>query len=211
MTTRLVQKDLFKGTQEFEIVNETVYVRTRSLFKEKELSVVLTILNPEPVIEAPYLHFHSRVRCGPLLSLYLNKPNVTEFNAFVEELKRRVRAYSVFLGPDPAALPQAPPGNSFDEPPAFAGIAQDRKPRTSKNIRVEQVESSIEMLARYLGSEDIGPVVSALEALRLDPKSEANLARLAEAFNGLGHLQGAVLTYAPYIGILLSDDAFGGS
>jgi hypothetical protein len=32
------------------------------------------------------------------------------------------------------------------------------------------------------------------------------MARLVHAFDELGPRQGAVLTYAPYIGVLLSDD-----
>jgi hypothetical protein len=210
MTARLVQKDFFKGTQEFEIIDEAVNVRFRTLFSRKELSVVLTILNPDPVIEAPYLHFHSRVKCDPLLSLYLNKPNPAEFNAFVEELKRRVRAYNFFLGPDPAAAEGALSENG-SEPPASATCGQDRQPRKRMTVNVESIERSIRMLEQYLGSEDIRPVVSALEALRSDPANEAHMVRLAEAFDGVGPRQGAVLTYAPYIGILLSGVTFGSS
>ena len=36
----------------------------------------------------------------------------------------------------------------------------------------------------------------------------APLDRLAQAFDDLGPRQGAVLTYAPYVGLLLSDDPF---
>ena len=86
---KLVQKDLIKGTQEFEIRDEEVLVRIRSPFKKKEKSVTLAILNPEPVINGSRLEFHSRVKCGPLLSLYLNKPNKAEFDAFVETLKTK--------------------------------------------------------------------------------------------------------------------------
>lgn len=204
MTTRLVQKDLF-GAQEFELVDQAVHVRSRTLFQKKELSVVLSILDPEPVIEPPYLHFHSRVKCDPLLSLVLNKPNPKAFNAFVEELQQRLRAYSVFLGPGPAAA------HGLERPPTASGIEPERKPRQSKNVDVDRIDSAIRMLGQYLESEDIGPVVAALEALRSQPNDAAHLARLAAAFDGLGPRQGAVLTYAPYIGILLSDHPFGGS
>ncbi|MDZ7750828.1 MAG: hypothetical protein U5S82_04045 [Gammaproteobacteria bacterium] len=211
MTSRLVQKRLFKETREFEIIDDTVTVRIKTPFKEKELSVVFTILNPEPVIEDGFLHFHSRVKCGPLLSLYLNKPNPAEFNAFVEELKRRAQAYSVFLGDGQATRPQAPGGNSVDEPPEFVDFGQDRKATHRKDVNVDRVETSIQMLDQYLGAEDIRPLVAALEALKSEPQNPSRMAQLAEAFNDLGLLQGAVLTYAPYIGILLSDDPFGDS
>src|SRR6056297_822346 len=199
MTTRLVQKKLFKGTQEFEIVDDTVNVRIKTPFKEKELSVVFTILNPEPVIEDGYLHFHSRVKCGPLLSLYLNKPNPEKFNAFVEEVKRRAQAYNVFLG-DGQATMQAPGGNSFEEPPEFADLRQVGKATIGKDVNLDRVEASIQMLEQYLGSEDITPLVSALEALKSEPQNPSHLTRLADAFNDLGLMQGAVLSYSPYIG-----------
>lgn len=205
MTTRLVQKQLFKGTREFEIIDDTVSVRIKTPFKEKELSVVFTILNPEPVIEDGCLHFHSRVKCGPLLSLYLNKPNREEFNAFVDEIKRRAQAYSVFLG-DGQATMQAPGGNSIDEPPEFAELGGPRNAVHRKDVNVDRVETSIQMLDQYLTSEDIRPLVSALEALKSEPQKPSRLSQLADAFNGLGPMQGAVLTYAPYVGILLSDD-----
>ena len=96
---KLIQKSLFKGTREFELRDEEVLVNIKSPFKKKQLSVPLAILNPEPVIEGGYLHFHSRVKCGPLLSLYLNKPNTTEFEAFVEALKdKALKEFSAFAG-----------------------------------------------------------------------------------------------------------------
>ena len=47
---RLVQKSLFKGTQEFELLDDEVRVRIKSLFHKKERTVTLAILNPEPVV-----------------------------------------------------------------------------------------------------------------------------------------------------------------
>jgi hypothetical protein len=52
-------------------------------------------------------------------------------------------------------------------------------------------------------------VLAALRALRTEPENESFFAQLVKAFDDLGPRQGAVLTYAPYIGILLSDDPFG--
>ena len=96
---KLIQKSLLKGTQEFELLDDEVRVRIKSPFKNKELSVPLAILNPEPEIEGGRLHFHSRVKCGPLLSLELNKPNAEEFNAFVDAVKEKaLKEYNSFAG-----------------------------------------------------------------------------------------------------------------
>ncbi|OOY46280.1 hypothetical protein [Solemya velum gill symbiont] len=96
---KLVQKHILKGTQEFELLDDEVRVRIKPPFKEKEKSVPLSILNPEPVIENSRLNFHSRVKCGPLLSLYLDKPNAKEFNAFVEAVKEKaLKEYNAFAG-----------------------------------------------------------------------------------------------------------------
>ena len=80
-----------------------------------------------------------------------------------------------------------------------------------KPVNVESIESSITMLQQYLDSEDIEaiqPLLAALQALRAEPDSESRFAELAAAFESVGSRQGAVITYAPYIGILLSDDPF---
>jgi hypothetical protein len=96
---KLVQKHLFKATQEFELRDDDVLVRIKTPFKQKELSVPLAVLNPEPVINNNQLDFHSRVKCGPMFSLYLNKPNAEEFNAFVEAVKEKaLQEYNAFAG-----------------------------------------------------------------------------------------------------------------
>lgn len=96
---KLVQKSLLRGTREFELVDDEIRIRINSTFKKKELTVPLAILNPEPVITASSLDFHSRVKCGPLLSLYLNKPNAKEFNAFVDAVKEHaLKEFNAFAG-----------------------------------------------------------------------------------------------------------------
>ena len=96
---KLVQKDLIGGTQEFELFDNEVHVRIKTPFKEKKLSIPFEILNPEPVVNNSRLEFHSRVKCGPLLSFYLDKPNPKEFNAFVEALKAKaLRGFNAFAG-----------------------------------------------------------------------------------------------------------------
>jgi hypothetical protein len=96
---KLIQKHLFKGTQEFELRENEIYVRIKTPFQEKKLTVPFEILNPEPVVNNSRLEFHSRVKCGPLLSLYVDKPNPKEFNAFVEAVKEKaLREFNAFAG-----------------------------------------------------------------------------------------------------------------
>mgnify|MGYP001550140873 CR=1 FL=1 len=67
METKLLQKHIFKGTQEFEIVDDVVNVRMKPrLRKEETLTVMLTVLNPEPLINKSLLEFTSRVNNEPL-------------------------------------------------------------------------------------------------------------------------------------------------
>lgn len=96
---KLIQKHLIKGTQEFELRDNEVFVRIKSPFKQKELSVPLEILNPEPVVNGSVLDFHSRVKCGPMFSLFINKPNPQEYNQFVDAVKKRaLEEYNAFAG-----------------------------------------------------------------------------------------------------------------
>tara|TARA_R110002096_G_scaffold209855_12_gene397075 strand:+ start:476 stop:787 length:312 start_codon:yes stop_codon:yes gene_type:complete len=100
MTHTLIQKHLLHGTQSFELKDDVIKVKINSLFKgKKELDIDVAILNPEPVISKTHLHFHSRVKCGPLISLYLNKPNAEEFNAFVDAVKAKAQLeFDIFSG-----------------------------------------------------------------------------------------------------------------
>ena len=77
-----------------------------------------------------------------------------------------------------------------------------------KPVNVVSIEHTIEMLKQYLDSKEIEPLISALQALREEPESQPFFERVQLAFDSLGIEQGAVLTYAPYVGILLSDDPF---
>ena len=212
MTPKLVQKHFFKGTQEFEIVDDAVNVRIKSPFnKEETLTVMLTVLNPEPVISKSVLEFTSRVNNEPLLSLYLAKPNAKEFNAFVNLLKQKAQdEFNAFAGLR-SGTSSGLNRNVYNEPPAFDTPDIKRTTRNNKHITAEGIQNAIQMLAEYVGKEQIGPFLSALEALQADPLNETHLSRMIDEFEALGPKQGAVLTYAPYIGLLLSDDPFSNS
>lgn len=80
---------------------------------------------------------------------------------------------------------------------------------SKKKLDSEGITSSISLLRTYLDNTEIEPLITALEALKEDPDNAPLLADTTEAFNNLGIAQGAVLTYAPYLIILLSDDPFG--
>ncbi|RLA13319.1 MAG: hypothetical protein DRQ59_05605 [Gammaproteobacteria bacterium] len=207
---KLVQKQFLKGSREFEIVDDTVNVRIRTPFKEEKMTVVLTVLNPEPVVNKPFLEFHSRVKCGPLLSLVLDKPDTETFNAFVNELKQRAREeYNAFAGLKAGSRPERLAGNVYEEPPNFDEPAKNQPGKTGKPVSIANVDSAIQMLKQHLDVEEITPLLTALEALREDPENESCFDQLVKSFDDLGPRQGAVLTYAPYVSVLLSDDPFG--
>ena len=67
------------------------------------------------------------------------------------------------------------------------------------------------MLNQYLSDEDIGPLITLLKSLVADPHNNALRDDLSHVFNDLGFLQGAVLTYAPYIATILPNDPFDGA
>ena len=204
---KLVQKRFLGGRREFEITADAVEFRSIRLHKQETLTVMLAILNPEPVAKGSQLEFASRVNGHPLLSLHRDLPSRESCAAFVAELQRRAdEAYRAFTGLRGNAEAGGLAANRYDEPPDFD--APGRKSRTRKPIRAESIESSIRMLEQYHGREGIEPLLDALAALQENTQDESRLDRLVAAFEALGSRQGAVLTYAPYIGILLSDDPF---
>jgi hypothetical protein len=210
MSMKLVQKHFLKGSREFEIVDDAINVRIKSPFKEEKITVVLTVLNPEPVVNKPFLEFHSRVKCGPLLSLLIDKPNTEEFNAFVNELKRRAREeYNAFAGLKAGSIPERLAGNVYEEPPDFEEPGKNRVEKNVNPVSAARVDEAIQMLERHLDVEEIKPLLTVLEALKAEPENKSNFGQLVKAFDDLGSRQGAVLTYAPYISVLLSDDPFG--
>jgi len=207
---KLVQKQFLKGKREFEITDDVVLVRMKTPFKEEKLTVLLTMLDPEPVVNKSNLEFHSRVKCGPLLSLLLDKPDAETFNAFVNTLKQRAREeYNAFAGLKAGSQPERLAGNVYTEPPDFDDSGKNKKSKKQKPVDVENIGIAMQMLRQHMEAEDIKPLLIALEALKQDPENESCLGQLVTAFDGLGPKQGAVLTYAPYVSLLLSDGPFG--
>ncbi|MFK8026505.1 MAG: hypothetical protein AB8C40_00420 [Gammaproteobacteria bacterium] len=209
MSMTLTQKFLLKPTHEFELDDDQVNIRIKSRYKEEMLSVTLAVLNPEPVITRTHLEFVSRVNGEPLISLALSKPNVTEFNNFVNALKKKaLEEYNSISGINVVAKPTELNNNSLQEPPEFS----DHSPAdisSSKKVDVASIKHSIKMLQTYVDNEDIKPFITALEQLQHAPQDHSKLVEVATIFDKLETSQGAVLTYAPYIILMLSDDPFG--
>lgn len=80
--------------------------------------------------------------------------------------------------------------------------------KINKNVEAVKIDASIEALKKFVKDASIDPLISALEALKQDPNNESLLLQLSDTFKALGIIQGAVLTYAPYISLLLSYDLF---
>ena len=85
---------------------------------------------------------------------------------------------------------------------------EDGLKNKGQTIKVADIEIAVRMLTTYLDPNDINALLSALETLKTDPQNEAFQMEVVTAFNGLSVMQGAVLTYAPYLNVFVSDDPF---
>jgi len=89
----------------------------------------------------------------------------------------------------------------------------DKTVSTLKNkgqtVKVADIDIALRMLKMHMDTQDIDPLLSALETLKKEPQNEAYQAQVVNVFNDLGSIQGALLTYAPYLNIFVSDDPFG--
>ena len=204
---KLVQKIFLKGIREFEIAGDTVNVRVKTRLKEEKLTVVLSVVNPDPVVNGSFLDFYSRVKADDVLfSLYLDKPDADAFNAFVGALRRRAReAYHAFTGLRDGMPAEDVAANLHDAPVDFDEAIERPGNRPIKPANPASIETAIRMLEQYLDVEEIEPMLVALQALKAQPDNPSRFDQLAIAFAGMGSRQGAVLTYAPYVGILLAD------
>ena len=173
---KLVQKSLLKGTREFEIIDEdTVYVRIKGPLKEEKLTVSLSMLNPEPVVNGSELEFYSDYKGRPVISLLLNKPNAEEFNAFIDTLKKKIIGEddtSASVDDDSADTKrsEALARNVYEEPPVFEESADTREAISVQPVNAERLGDDITMLKTYLDEEDIKPLIDSLETLKAEPE-----------------------------------------
>jgi len=210
MTMKLVQKRFLKGTREFEVINDVIHVRIKTPFKEEKITLGLTVLDPEPVINNACVEFYGRGEPEPLLSLLMDNPTADEFNQFVVALQKQILQVSNgFTDSGPDTQPAGIAGNVFDEPPEFDEPPTTSSKYTGKSINPARLEEAIQMLEQYVADDEIKPLLAALKALKDDPQNESCMEQVVDAFNDLGIVQGAVLTYAPYLSVLLMDDPYG--
>ena len=78
----------------------------------------------------------------------------------------------------------------------------------TQNIDPVKIHDSIEALNKFITDNSITQLISALEALEKDPGNALLLAQVSTALNDIGVMKGAVLTYAPYVWLMLSEDPF---
>lgn len=205
---KLVQKGFLKGSREFEIVDDALFVRIKSLFKEEKLTVDLSMLDPEPAINGLELEFFSQYKGRPVLSLLLNKPNTEEFNTFIDTLKQQIMGEGKpFASVEAVASETAQSAlarNVYEEPPEFLGTDDAREKVSFDPVNVKRLDEDITMLKTYLDEDSYKPLLDSLETLKAEPENEAAFLNMMDIFDNLGIYQGAVLTYAPYLKVLLS-------
>jgi hypothetical protein len=177
MIKTLQQKHPIRGTREFRLSDDEVQYSIQSPVKSESLSVVLSVLDADPVIAGSTLSFVSLVNREPLVEFFLDKPNKAAFDEFISVMRARI----------------------IDE-----DFARRRVKGGGSAVDRQGVRESIEMLRTYVNPDDIGDLLDALTALEASPDDAACLVKVADAFNALGFVQGQVITYAPYINFLLS-------
>ena len=176
MTTKIIQQHPDRGTREFELVDDAIEYRISSPFGDEELSVVLSVLSPEPVVDGPMMHFLSVVNKEALIKLFVDLPDAETFDEFVRTLKRRI--------------------NEED----FGKLSADNR---KSAITREQIDTTIRMLETYMDPASIDELLSTLRGLSAAPSDHERLNRVVDAFHGLGVEQGSVLNYAPFFNTLV--------
>lgn len=80
--------------------------------------------------------------------------------------------------------------------------------KSVESVDVGKINASIDGLKKFVKDDSVNPLISALEALKQEPNNESLLLELSDTFKALGIIQGAVITYAPYVSLLLTYDLF---
>ena len=177
MIEKIVQIHPDQGTREFELVDDAIEYRISSPFGDEELSVVLSVLSPEPVVDGSMMYFISEVNREALIKLFVDLPDARTFEGFVHTVKQRIREED------------------------FGNLSADNRKST---ITKEQVDTTIHMLETNLDPANIDELLGTLRTLAEMPNDHEQLNRVVEAFNDLGAQQGPVLSYTSFFNTLLS-------
>ena len=207
---KLKQTQFLKGSREFEIVDDTLFVSIKSFFTQEKLTVDLSTLDPRPVIKGSEMKFYSPHRGHSIFSLLLNKPNKEEFNRFIDTLKQTISgddtaAADIETEISESVREEALNRNVYEEPPEFGEAGDEQDKVNFKPVIVARLEDDINMLKTYLDENDIKPLLNSLETLLAEPDNEAAFVKMLDVFNELGFHQGPVLTYAPYVKVLVAE------
>ncbi len=177
MTNKIVQKHPDLGTREFELIDDAIEYRISSPFGDEELSVVLSVLSPEPVVDGEMMYFLSEVNREALVKLFVDLPTTEEFDAFVRTVKQRIKEED------------------------FGKLSANNR---KSAITQEQVDTTIHMLETNMDPASIAELLATLRGLSAAPGSQEQLNRVVEAFHDLGFQQGPVLSYTSFFNTLLS-------
>ena len=172
----LQQKHPLKGSREFKLDVEEIHFTISSPLRNDSLTVPLHVLDAKPVITDSIMKFVSQINKEPLVELFIDSPDKSSFDLFIEALKQRIA----------------------DEDFSRFRVADD-------GVKVDpaRLDESIRMLKQYVNLNEIESLLAALFALQANPSDVACQRNVADAFNELGFMQGQVLTYAPYLNNLL--------
>ena len=207
---KLKQTQFLKGSREFEIVDDTLFVSIKSFLKEEKLTVDLSTIDPEPVVKGLELKFYAPNRGHSIFSLLVNKPNAEEFNHFVDTLKQTIYGgdntdAAIETEISESVREEALHRNVYEEAPIFGEHDDTQEKEAFKPIIVRRLQEDFTMLKTYLDENDIKPLLDALETLLSEPENEAAFMKMLNVFNELGFHQGPVLTYAPYVKVLVAE------
>ncbi len=180
MNTKISQIHPDLGTREFELIGDAIEYRISSPYGDESLSVVFSVLSPEPVVDGPMMYFLSEVNREALIKLFVDLPDADTFAKFVSAIKQRIKEEE------------------------FGKLSGDNR-KTA--ITKEQVDTTIRMLETNMDPTSIEALLATLRELAAAPNDRDKLNHVVDAFHSLGVQQGAVLSYASFFSTLISSSA----
>jgi len=188
MTATLVQKHPTKGSREFQIIDNELQYTIQTELETYSLSVLLDILEADPVISGSMLAFVSKGNKEPLVELFLDLPNKEAFDEFVENIRQKI-----------IKVQQEIKENDF---------GRFRVTDEGLNVNLARLNESIELLQKNVDPKEIDLLLSALIELKTKPSDIQCQKKVAERFNELGFAQGQVVFHAPYLNVLFFGNSY---